>query len=392
MTIIIEPTAPTLDEIEEKATTLYYTQKVNFEAGDEVNTHVAPIWKRLAKLSNGDQYRLRDVTTESGDSNIYSRVWESHGGTFLSRTATLAVLLEEGKWPSFDYGHEQKQARIDVWTELIGISEEAASITASINKVGNELNSLLMWAERGREAQELRGWYVTARTSRRVTTGWVVGGRGQTIHVLPDPLSTTRRIVQGTTYHVEPLTELSVAQAAAMVATGSGISTEPDRYTLKSATLQMIYPPDMARERRLWVNRIIADAVALKEDAQKVWETFLEWKKEADPIIAKDAKFQRWANDLGTKPLIQRWSDPRNEMRWVHGGREAFSALLRLTGLDEEGLRKEMAEEWMRIHPDAVLTDAERAVLVARPVGEPQFAATLANVMTAKHTGLAPTF
>lgn len=394
MTVTIAPSEPTLDEIEEKATTLFHVQRVNFEAADEVQVRAKPLWKRLATLTGNTSYRLRDVAYPHPDKNggIFTRQWSGAytSGTAFTRTAALAPLLEEGCWPDFHYADEEKHELITVWTELIGLAEEAGDISTAIGRTGAELSSLLMWAERGREAQELRGWYVSARTSRRVTTGWVVGGRGNTLHILADPSPHLIRIDQVTTHHKDPITDKKAAESFAIRALSPSDST-PEKYSLKTATITMIFPPDMARERRVWVNEHINRAATFKDEATKIWEKYVEWRREADPLIAKDKKFKEWEKQIA-KDFYTEWTGRGGQLRWAHGATEAFNALLRLTGITEEALREEMTKEYFAVRPENVLTETERAFILAPPMGEGTLAGSLAQVYLSKHTGLAPVF
>ena len=80
-----------MEEIEAEVTTLYYMQRVNFEAADEVSDRARPLWAKVVKS------RLSEVATEpstrTSTRSLYNRRWDA-SGTINERTNMLAAFLE----------------------------------------------------------------------------------------------------------------------------------------------------------------------------------------------------------------------------------------------------------------------------------------------------------
>jgi hypothetical protein len=384
MTITITPD-PTLEEVVEKATTLYHLQRVNFEAADEIEEAVRPLWDRLPKNA-----RLRDVVVGESRDHSFNRIWDNTvSETWFTKTASLSPLLKEGCWPNFEYGNEDKQDLINLWTELIGASDEAGRIAEAISATGRGLNSLLFVAERGHSAQELRGWYARVSTGRRDATGWIVSGRGQTIHVLPDPLAGVLRISPSTYHHTRRITDEQVANVLASSSASDFIDGNTIRFTLKASTVNLLQPPDMASDRKVWTRGLVRVLLENRAEGTRVWEEYVRWKMEAREALNKKKNFEDWKSNL-PEAFGPEWL---HSLRWATGAQEAFLTLRRVSGISDEDLLKGMEEDYFLTFPDRVLTEADQAILATRPEhGSDNHARTLGKVIASKAKDLAPLF
>ena len=380
-----------MEEIEAEVTTLYYMQRVNFEAADEVSDRARPLWAKVVKS------RLSEVATEpstrTSTRSLYNRRWDA-SGTIHERTKMLAAFLEPDMWPNFFYDGEDTAAKekINVWTELIGLSPESVEADAAIRSTGMSIRQQLNKGERlvMTNAAEGIGWYATVSTSRRNTTGWIVRGKGKTLYVLRDPLSGIRRIATSNGYSVKH-TDKRVAPWLSGV-TETTLPTEPEKYTLSTASVTLLYPPDMAAERKEWVSATLAKVDVARAKAKPVWEAFTKWKAEADPLIRKTEVYAQWMRGLPEEPA-KVWSEEAGQLRWIHGAAEAIAVLFTATGWTEEELRTQIVREYQARRPEYLLTPAEQAVIDAKPaVGSESLSQCVAEVLVADFPGLAALF
>lgn len=393
----------TMDEIEETILPLYYMQKINFESADEIADECLPIWKRIPKDA-----RLRDSLTEEAqrgvrNNSFYGRQWGMSHETRFTKTCQFAQVLVPGAWPEFDVTTEdpKKKDIIDAWTDLIAQSEEAARIRVTLNETARQINAALVSRPINLKGEEYRGWYVHINTTRRGNYGWVVGGRGNTIHVLPDPIAGLRRIAghSGLEHnHKIPLSSAGEAVARLIVNGTTTLPTGADdiqKYSLKTAQISLIYPPDMAVERKVWVNKaIIHSAVHLTESRDR-YKAHMEWTERTNPIRIKCQQRDRWTNGV-PKDLGDAWFNP-DDAPSIYGTessgiREALLVLMESWEGDLTSLREKMTAKYLALHPDQALTEAEQTLLDSRPPGKDTMVETLGELLVerVKQTLLPP--
>lgn len=385
-----------MDEIEEMVVPLYYMQKINFEAADEYVNECRPLWKRIPKDA-----RLRDSLTEEAramlrNHTLYTRQWGTRAHeTRFTMTAALSPLLQPGAWPAFDVTTEdvKKKAAIDAWTDLIQQSEEAGHIRDRIQSTATAINSALARRPLNLRGEEYRGWYVHIHTSRRTTYGWVVGGRGQTVHVLPDLLAGMRRITgHGSTSHNHKIPLLSAGDAVSRQIV-NGVSALPtgaddiQKYSLKTADIAIIYPPDMAMERKVWVNDALVESAKHLPEARDRYKAKAEWTEKVNPLRIRRQQYDRWTNGI-PKDLGDAWFNPDDPPSIYgtesQGIREALLILMEKAAMDMETLRGDMTAKYLALHPDQMLTEAEQTLLDSPPPGKDTVMETLAELLAEK--------
>jgi hypothetical protein len=397
-----------MEEIEEAIVPLYYMQKINFDFADECVKETLPLWRKLPK-----EGRLRDLLTEEAQSDrairnntLYGRQWTMRASeSRFTALSTLNTLLVPGMWPQFDVTTEdaKKKAAIDVWSELIPMSAEAQRIRATINETMQQINTALHSRPSDMRSEEYRGWYVCASTTRRTTYGWVVGGRGNTLQILPDPVPGVRRIAAGgTNEHVKKVTAEQAAAAVAVqtvngVASLNQSSDAVEKYSMKTANIIPIYPPDIALERKVWVSTVLRASGPHWEQAKANWKERTEWNTKVTPLRVKQQQYERWTNGV-PKDLANAWfnpSDPPSIYGTESPGiREALLILSRKAGMSMDDLREAMVLEYMELHPDQVLTEAEQTLIDNPPaMGKDSVTDSLAELLVKEvGRGLLPPF
>lgn len=390
---------PTMEEIESEVTSLYYLQRVNYEAADELVEKATPIWSRLPRGQ-----RLMDVATTPATRGLGRDVYvirlNRHNDNKLDATASLSAFLQEGQWPTFKVPKEdddELERHISTWIELIGLSEEADRLKRAINSTRGEISSVLNHAEGGHPAQDLRGWYGGISTKRRSTIGWIVAGRGNTIYVKPDPVAKVRRIAGTADPFLPPISDFAIADVAARAAVDSHPLNprdwKPERYSLKTSHLNPMLPPDMALDRKEWVDRLMSTVLGHLPEANAIWTETVKWQSKVDPLQRRIAPLKNWEKSL-PEDFIKTWihANP-SPLKWVTGAAEALDVLLESSFLDEEDLRERMREKFLAKNPDCHLTVEEARLLDNKPSGaEDSLPKTLARLVVDGASGLAPMF
>ena len=395
MSITITTTEPTLDEVEDEIISLYYMQRVNNEAADELGAKAAPFWGRIPKGA-----RLRDVATKPANGPtrmLYDRAFLdstiTHSMAF-NRTSGLHLLLEPDMFPSFqhDVDDAKKEGIIEAWINLIGLSTEASEIHTLIRNTGFEIDRLRS-ARPHHQSQDYRGWYVNVSTSRRNTTGWVVGGRGTALHVMVDPLAAVERMILRPGDHRPAVTGAMAVRASARLVYAETAAPEVEKYSLKTATIRLLLPPAMATERKEWGAKVQAAAFAHRDAAKDTHRDYVKWQMDTEPIIKRQKAAAEFNAALPTD-FMKSWVE-EGELRWVKGGKEAFAILFSLTSMSNEDLREAVTAAHILANPELVVTDAEAALVANPPAnGAETFDQVLAKTVraTVGTKALAPLF
>lgn len=387
-----------LSAIADEATMLLHLHRVNMETADLflADFGVTDAWNRLVDIDNkegGRMTRLCDLTNgferSGGFPHDYKEAHQMYWMTLgtLHRTAVLASLLEHDQcWPRFKTDGDNE--RINIWLELIASAGEAKRIRDTITDSSRAINTLFHMATTGRSAKELHGWYVSASTHRRHHTGWVVGGRGDTLHILPDPLSLVARHARNTS-HQPAITDEVAARHIGNVAWHTE-TTERVTYSLKRSDIQLVLPPDIAHERKIWMNQVLATAEGRKEDSKSAFEAYAKWSEDTADARRRKGELEVWRSKTDPTPWLREGSSLD---RWVFGGVAAMTILLDESGMTPEDLHKKMEASRLAAHPDFAVTEEELEKIDNPPMGATTLAGSLTDVLLTQERGnLVPMF
>jgi hypothetical protein len=400
---IITPDPKPITQIADEAVGLFYRQRVFMEEAAEFNAMVAPIWKRLPK-----DFRLASIADPSSGGLAYSNraLYRSafsldYGATYLSNTARLHVLVSD--WPSFKHDDESKKDLIDTFTELLGLAEDAKSICDRIDQTQDEMRMLtnpIQMEHVGNgghlRAQELRWWYGSFNTGRRHTIGWIVSGRGKTIHVLTDPLAQIRQIGPDKGAWSPRKTNRAIGRLSVGLSFGTDSLLESSentlRFNLDNTSFTPILPPEIARERLSWARDITVKAVLCKAEVKEAQEKYAKWVSDTSEIRARKTRQERFEESLPSFTASVDDMEKIDGYRWLgEAGKHIISIATREIGADT--LRKMVADSWMTKNGGPI-TEAEKALLDSAPVGDEAISKTQGLIFEKKYEGLdlAPTF
>jgi hypothetical protein len=286
------------------------------------------------------------------------------------------ILVKTAAWSQIDIStltfHDAPEDDDGTWAsdlstfmELIALGGEAKRLRTEYDRVSGELQAVSLWAETHQSqinSKLLHGWYVRVKTSRREVTGWVVSGRGRTVHIQPDPLTRAYEIragnyslrdSDGTMNHVLRLIDR----------TDSYRDGETVTFDRAKAHTVLLLPPEEAEERRQVVSAVVDAAVTCKSEAKGLYEKYRTWatveggedalrrERSVASVREKLAEFEGPAKPRYSTDLDVRWQQvvldyltDEQKTEIIH--RMAASALAEVGG---------------------PLTPAETSVLAARP-------------------------
>lgn len=336
-----------------------------------------------------------DRNRVSGESNM--QVAMLTAGLAQVETATLSWASAEDR----GIDPEVHDADLAAMNELLALSEPLARAVDRIKEIQRDIHDHQRQIEsRVFDSRLIQGWYVKASTSRRKVTGWVVSGRGNTVHVLPDPFKDTRQVpaVDQSIYSMSntpsglsvervcssvrvhtvyplgmsvprPMSDQPFERWGSLVRDGviprKHIKDVTESFKMDTAVITPILPPDLAADRRSAVYRIAGVLHAKWAETLSVQTSHKEWLEES-----RDARKHLDRLSEETKRVIESGFFPEQTLpsRATTQDMLVRETIKRLPYEDQEAIRNVMLDVAIE-RAGGVLTPDEQDLLARKPVG-----------------------
>jgi hypothetical protein len=381
------PAGPlTIEEREEKMIEYLYLDKIIREERQELLETAKGYLRAIPSDAPNDPRDMKRWATPewSGGAgrNVVRYSWDpTANGTTLDRVSGLALFHEDTSlWPQ--WREDADENAVEQWVSLIALAPDAKRAEQSYRETRAALSQLQnIGSYNCSDTRELRGWYATVNTGRRHETGWIVSGRGKTLHLQPDPLAEARGFE-------DRAAERACYLAAEHVGTTGvdGIPKERITFNMKSAHISLALPPELATMRRVSVEHSLRVALSEWERAVRITEEWKAWAEKTQEARAKKASIQSFEESLPEGDLAEIAAHPENVMRQLHwnpGSKEVWKLAIKHWGND---LKQMIVEEWIESeHAGLGLTEAETLSLKAEPeYGGRRVQETLRCILTAE--------
>lgn len=305
--------------------------------------------------------------------NVFNADWDVSPALRFQRAKMLNWFHQNPSlWPVFKA--DLPVSVMEAWTDMLTLAPEADRVLTALQEAESKISDMAwVYSSTPLDTRDLHGWYVTVNTGRRQATGWVVGGRGATLHVVDDPMGGVR----GDSDDLPSL----IAHRAQF---SSLVPGEPLRFSRKTTNIQLklILPPEMAVDRRQWLDRLSRSIAPLRTEAAEVAKEWEEWAKKAEGARAKKASIDKFVASLPAV-LTPKSLDRSGYVRYITAGEQILNILFNEFSGDR--VREMVIEDYLTNKAGGGLTEADVALLAEEPAsGASSVQSALAKIIRAK--------
>lgn len=326
----MSPVPDRLDALSDIIASGKYEQQALAVELEELGAEALAAWERMSQ-DNTDLYELvRDKSYFNWETRAAARIdrnrmknenilWVAQRTADLAKIETATLLWISAEDRGVD--PEVHDSDLAAMNELLALSEPLARVVDRIKAIQQDIHlRQRSIAASTFDSRLIQGWYVKASTSRRNVTGWVVSGRGNTVHVLPDPFKDTRQV---------PATDSSIYF---MSSNPAGLSVERVLASVKSA---MSWPAGLSLPRAMseqpfskW-GSIIGETTLPRKNMKDVTESFKMDTAVVSPILppgmaadrrsaayrVAEAIHAKWSETTSAQTAHKEWLDESREAR-----------------------------------------------------------------------------